>query len=115
MRSFFANAIRMAKLEADPVQRVIEAFAEALVADAAFLSCFEASMLPEAERQTYRTPDEVLFGLAYTTLMLNTDMHNKQVAQKMWDNKKFAGRPDAWIHRLCLLPPLIGKDCPVWF
>ena len=48
-------------------------------------------------------------------LMLNTDMHNKQVAQKMWDNKKFAGRPDAWIHRLCLLPPLIGKDCPVWF
>eukprot|EP00913_Durusdinium_trenchii_P022440 g21078.t2 len=91
MRSFFANAIRMAKLEADPVQRVIEAFAEALVADAAFLSCFEASMLPEAERQTYRTPDEVLFGLAYTTLMLNTDMHNKQVAQKMWDNKKFVG------------------------
>ena len=31
MRSFFANAIRMSKLEADPVQRVIEAFAEALV------------------------------------------------------------------------------------
>lgn len=91
MRSFFANAIRMAKLEADPVQRVIEAFAEALVADSAFLSCFQASMLPEAERQTYRTPDEVLFGLAYTTLMLNTDMHNKQVAQKMWDNKKFVG------------------------
>eukprot|EP00435_Cladocopium_sp_Y103_P037203 s1550_g9.t2 len=91
MRSFFANAIRMSKLEADPVQRVIEAFAEALVADSAFLSCFQASMLPEAERQTYRTPDEVLFGLAYTTLMLNTDMHNKQVAQKMWDNKKFVG------------------------
>lgn len=91
MRSFFANAIKMSQLEADPVQRVIEAFAEALVADAAFLSCFEASMLPEKERQTYRKPDEVLFGLAYTTLMLNTDMHNKQVASKMWDSKKFVG------------------------
>ena len=90
-------------------------------------------------RQTYRKPDEVLFGLAYTTpvplqtqrrsrddgitavtqcrLMLNTDMHNKQVvpssehssagfheidrcasdglwqASKMWDSKKFAASP----------------------
>eukprot|EP00930_Biecheleria_cincta_P084880 TRINITY_DN74304_c0_g1_i1.p1 TRINITY_DN74304_c0_g1~~TRINITY_DN74304_c0_g1_i1.p1 ORF type:complete len:1265 (-),score=176.35 TRINITY_DN74304_c0_g1_i1:136-3930(-) len=98
MRSFFANAIKMSQLEADPVQRVIEAFAEALVADASFLSCFSNSMLPEKERKTYKTPDEVIFGLSYTTLMLNTDMHNKQVAQKMWDTKKFVGA---------------GKDCGV--
>merc|ERR1712187_851426 len=78
LRSFFAAALRMSQLEADPVQRVIEAFAEALVSDAAFLEHFSHSMLPEAERKTYRTPEEVLFGLTYTTLMLNTDMHNKQ-------------------------------------
>lgn len=98
LRSFFATALRMSQLEADPVQRVIEAFAEALVGDAAFLECFASSMLPEAERKTYRTPDEVLFGLTYTTLMLNTDLHNKQVGQKMWDTKKFVGA---------------GKDCGV--
>jgi len=98
LRSFFATALRMSQLEADPVQRVIEAFAEALVSDTSFLECFTPSMLPEAERKTYRTPEEVLFGLTYTTLMLNTDMHNKQVAQKMWDTKKFVGA---------------GKDCGV--
>jgi len=98
LRSFFATALRMSQLEADPVQRVIEAFAEALVSDAAFLEHFGQSMLPEAERKTYRTPEEVLFGLTYTTLMLNTDMHNKQVGQKMWDTKKFVGA---------------GKDCGV--
>lgn len=98
LRSFFATALRMSQLEADPVQRVIEAFAEALVSDAGFLTCFTSSMLPEAERKTYRTPEEVLFGLTYTTLMLNTDLHNKQVAQKMWDTKKFVGA---------------GKDCGV--
>lgn len=98
LRSFFATALRMSQLEADPVQRVIEAFAEALVSDASFLECFTTSMLPEAERKTYKTPEEVLFGLTYTTLMLNTDMHNKQVGQKMWDTKKFVGA---------------GKDCGV--
>lgn len=70
--------------------------AEALVSDASFLQCFSSSMLPEAERKTYRTPEEVLFGLTYTTLMLNTDLHNKQVGSKMWDMKKFVGA---------------GKDC----
>merc|ERR1712187_765662 len=54
LRSFFATALRMSQLEADPVQRVIEAFAEALVSDASFLQCFTASMLPEVERKTYR-------------------------------------------------------------
>eukprot|EP00927_Polykrikos_kofoidii_P041628 TRINITY_DN35482_c0_g1_i1.p1 TRINITY_DN35482_c0_g1~~TRINITY_DN35482_c0_g1_i1.p1 ORF type:complete len:1399 (-),score=183.56 TRINITY_DN35482_c0_g1_i1:81-4277(-) len=90
MRSFFAMALRMSQLEADPVMRVIEAFADALVSDEAFLQCFTPSMLPEKERKNYRTPDEVIFGLTYTTLMLNTDMHNKQVAHKTWDSKKFA-------------------------
>lgn len=98
LRSFFATALRMSQLEADPVQRVIEAFAEALVNDSAFMESFTPSMLPEAERKTYRTPEEVLFGLTYTTLMLNTDTHNKQVSQKMWDTKKFVGA---------------GKDCGV--
>jgi len=80
------------------VQRVIEAFADALVSDTSFLDCFSLSMLPERERRAYRTPDEVIFGLTYTTLMLNTDTHSKQVAQKMWDTKKFVAA---------------GKDCGV--
>merc|ERR1719362_746251 len=91
MRSFFSTAIYMAQLEADPVQRVIEAFAEVLTNDKSFLDCFEASMLPEKERRDYRTPEEVLFGLTYTTIMLQTDLHNKQVASKTWDKKKFEG------------------------
>mmetsp|Transcript_117316 Transcript_117316/g.378620 ORF Transcript_117316/g.378620 Transcript_117316/m.378620 type:complete len:502 (+) Transcript_117316:1-1506(+) len=98
LRSFFATALRMSQLEADPVQRVIEAFADALVSDTSFLDCFSLSMLPERERRAYRTPDEVIFGLTYTTLMLNTDTHSKQVAQKMWDTKKFVAA---------------GKDCGV--
>lgn len=98
LRSFFANALRMSQLEADCVQRVIEAFAAALVKDAVFLKAFTASLLPEKERKTYRTPEECLFGLAYTTMMLNTDAHNQQVAQKLWDTKKFVGA---------------GKDCGV--
>mmetsp|Transcript_94798 Transcript_94798/g.292261 ORF Transcript_94798/g.292261 Transcript_94798/m.292261 type:complete len:135 (-) Transcript_94798:64-468(-) len=98
LRSFFASELRISQLEHDPVQRVIEAFAEALVSDVAFLECFGRSMLPERERRAYRTPDEVIFGLTYTTVMLNTDMHNKQVAQKMWDTRKFVSA---------------GKDCGV--
>jgi len=98
LRSFFATELRISQLEHDPVQRVIEAFAEALVSDESFLGYFGQSMLPEKERKAYRTPDEVLFGLTYTTVMLNTDMHNKQVSQKMWDTRKFVGA---------------GKDCGV--
>merc|ERR1719476_423950 len=89
MRSFFSEAVYMAQLEADPVQRVIETFAESLTRDASFLASFEASMLPEKERKDYRTPEEVLFALTYTTIMLQTDCHNKQVTQKTWDKKKF--------------------------
>jgi len=89
MRSFFSEAVYMAQLEADPVQRVIETFAESLTRDASFLASFEASMLPEKERKDYLTPEEVLFALTYTTIMLQTDCHNKQVTQKTWDKKKF--------------------------
>jgi hypothetical protein len=89
MRDFFSKAMYMAQLEADPVQRIIETFAAALTRDVSFLECFEASMLPEKERRDYKTPDEVLLGLTYTTMMLQTDFHNKQVTQKMWDRKKF--------------------------
>jgi len=89
MRSFFSTAMYMAQLEADPVQRVIEAFAAALTRDTSFLECFEASMLPEKERREYKSPADVLFGLTYTTIMLQTDVHNKQVTSKMWDKKKF--------------------------
>jgi hypothetical protein len=98
LRSFFATALRMSQLEADCVQRVIEAFAAALVNDKTFIEAFTASMLPEKERKScaYSSPEEVVFGLAYTTMMLNTDAHNQQVAQKMWDTKKFVGA---------------GKDC----
>lgn len=98
LRSYFATALRMSQLEADCVQRVIEAFAAALVQDTPFIQAFTLSMLPEKERKTYSTPEEVLFGLAYTTMMLNTDAHNQQVAQKMWDSKKFVSA---------------GKDCGV--
>lgn len=91
MRCFFATALRMSQLEADCVQRVIEAFAAALVNDKQFIDQFTPSMLPEKERKEYRTPEEVLFGLTYTTLMLNTDAHSQQVTQKMWDTKKFVG------------------------
>lgn len=98
LRSFFATALRMSQLEADPVQRVIEAFAAALVADAAFMEVFEPSMLPEKERRAYKQPQDVLFGLTYTTMMLNTDAHSAQVSTKMWDAKKFVGA---------------GKDCGV--
>lgn len=98
LRSFFATELRLSQLEHDPVQRVIEAFAEALVSDESFLEYFSQSMLPEKERKAYRKPEDVLFGLTYTTVMLNTDMHNKQVAQKMWDTRKFIGA---------------GKDCGV--
>lgn len=91
MRSFFASALLLQQLEANPVQRVIEAFAEALVHDKGFLDAFSLSMLPEKERKTYRSSEEVIFGLCYTTLMLNTDAHNEQVSQKTWDAKKFVG------------------------
>jgi hypothetical protein len=83
LRSYFSTAMRMSQLEADCVQRVIEAFAAALVSDKEFIQAFKKSMLPEKERQTYCTPEEVLFGLAYTTMMLNTDAHNQQVTQKL--------------------------------
>lgn len=98
LRSYFATALHMSQLEADCVQRVIEAFAEAMVNDKSFLDPFTASMLPEKDRKTYCTPEEVIFGLAYTTMMLNTDAHSQQVAQKMWDLKKFTAA---------------GKDCGV--
>jgi len=91
MRSFFATALRVSQLEADCVQRVIESFTAALVNDKQFIEGFTPSMLPEKERKEYRTPEEVLFGLTYTTLMLNTDAHSQQVTQKMWDTKKFVG------------------------
>lgn len=91
LRSFFATALRMSQLEANPVQRVIEAFADALVNDRAFLASFTPSMLPAKDRKQYKNPEDVIFGLTYTVMMLNTDTHNKQVASKMFDAKKFAG------------------------
>jgi len=55
MRSFFSEALHMAHLEADEVQRLIEAFVEALISDASFLRCLSASMYSERERlQTIR-------------------------------------------------------------
>merc|ERR1712151_891560 len=99
LRSFFADSLRVSQLEANNVMRIVEAFAAALVADATFLQVFSVSMLPEAERKVYRSPEEVLFGLTYTTMMLNTDAHNKQVGQKMFDKKKFVEKA--------------GRDCGV--
>jgi len=71
------------------VQRVVEAFAEALVSDRAFLDCFTASMLPEEERKEQKKTEDVIFMLTYMTIMINTDLHNHKVANKMWDVKKF--------------------------
>eukprot|EP00928_Gymnodinium_smaydae_P037285 TRINITY_DN25911_c0_g1_i1.p1 TRINITY_DN25911_c0_g1~~TRINITY_DN25911_c0_g1_i1.p1 ORF type:complete len:1272 (-),score=297.47 TRINITY_DN25911_c0_g1_i1:88-3750(-) len=94
LRSFFADALQVSQLEANNVMRVVEAFAAALAGDQLFVRVFTPSMLPEEERRTYRTPEEIFFGLAYTTMMLNTDAHSRQVANKTWDLRKFvaAGR-----------------------
>jgi len=89
LRSYFATAIRMSQLEADCVQRVIEAFAMALAGDDDFMRSFRQSMRPEAERKVYKKEEDCLFGLAYMAIMLNTDAHNSQVAEKTWDLKKF--------------------------
>jgi len=99
LRSFFADSLRVSQLEANNVMRIVEAFAAALSADATFIQVFSPSMLPEKERKVYRTHEEVLFGLTYTTMMLNTDAHNKQVGTKMFDKKKFVEKA--------------GKDCGV--
>jgi len=95
MRSFFSEAIQMAHLEAAEVQRLIEAFVEALISDASLLRCLSASLLSEGERHPdYQTEEEILFGLTYMTIMLQTDLHNKNVKRKIWDTRKFteAGR-----------------------
>jgi len=89
LRSYFATAIRMSQLEADCVQRVIEAFASALGGDDDFMKSFRQSMAPESERKVYKNDDDCIFGLAYMTIMLNTDAHNSQVAEKTWDLKRF--------------------------
>merc|ERR1712216_1079564 len=100
LRSFFADALQVSQLEANNVMRIVEAFAAALVADAAFVSAFTPSMLPEEQRKAYRTPEEILFGLAYTAMMLNTDFHSQQVAQsnKTWDQKKFVSAGKDCVH-----------------
>eukprot|EP00929_Paragymnodinium_shiwhaense_P089056 TRINITY_DN49315_c0_g1_i1.p1 TRINITY_DN49315_c0_g1~~TRINITY_DN49315_c0_g1_i1.p1 ORF type:complete len:1277 (-),score=256.19 TRINITY_DN49315_c0_g1_i1:85-3915(-) len=98
LRSFFADALHVAQLEANNVMRIVEAFAAALVADKAFLNAFSPSMLPEDQRMVYKTPEEVLFGLAYTVMMLNTDVHSKQVKEGTWNQQKFVAA---------------GKDCGV--
>lgn len=98
LRSFFADALHVAQLEANNVMRIVEAFAAALVADKTFLTAFTPSMLPEDERRVYKTPEEVIFGLAYTVMMLNTDVHSKQVKEGTWNQQKFIAA---------------GKDCGV--
>lgn len=90
MRSFFSTAIHMVHLEANEVLRLSKAFVEALVSDAFFLQCFSLSMLPKEERhREYQTEEDSLLGLTYMTLVLQTDLHNKQVAKKTWDRIKF--------------------------
>jgi len=100
LRSFFAGALRMSRLEAACVQRVVEAFAAALVADTSFMDAFSASMLPVKDRKTYDTPELMIFGLAYLTTMLNTDLHNQQVSQKVFEHSKFiaAGKTCGMTH-----------------
>mmetsp|Transcript_40566 Transcript_40566/g.95357 ORF Transcript_40566/g.95357 Transcript_40566/m.95357 type:complete len:1264 (+) Transcript_40566:129-3920(+) len=98
LRSYFATAIRMSQLEADCVQRVVEAFAGALAGDPDFIKSFSQSMLPEKDRKVYVSEDDVVFGLTYMTIMLNTDAHNSQVTEKTWDYKRFVAS---------------GKDCGV--
>jgi len=90
MRSFFSDAIHMAHLEADEVQRLIEAFVEALISDASFLQCLSASLCSEKDRRSeYQTEEEILFGVTYMTIMLQTDLHNKNVIKKIWNPRKF--------------------------
>jgi len=90
MRSFFSMAIHMVHLEANEVLRLSKAFVEALVSDAFFLQYFSLSMLPKEERhREYQTEEDSLLGLTYMTLVLQTDLHNKKVAKKMWDRIKF--------------------------
>jgi len=90
MQSFFSEAIHMALLEADEVQRLVEAFVAALISDAYFLRCLSASMFCERERHPdYQTEEEILFGVTYMTIMLQTDLHNRNVTRKIWDTRKF--------------------------
>jgi len=98
LRSFFAEALHVAQLEANNVMRIVEAFASSLASDNSFVVALTPSMLPLEQRQSYRTPEEILFGLTYTTMMLNTDVHSTQVGQKTWDHQKFIAA---------------GKDCGV--
>lgn len=47
-------------------------------------------MLPKEERhRDYQTEEDSLLGLTYMTLVLQTDLHNKKVARKTWDRRKF--------------------------
>jgi len=90
MRSFFSEAMQMAHLEAAEVQRLVEAFVEALLSDAALLRCLSASMLCECDRHPdYQAEEEILFGLTYMTIMLQSDLHNRNVTRKRWDARKF--------------------------
>jgi len=89
LRSFFCNALRLSQLEADPVERAVESFSAALIADPVFNKSFSQSMLPEAERTTYIKPEDVLFATTYMTLSVNTELHNNAVGQKTFDRKMF--------------------------
>jgi len=87
-RSFFCNALRLSQLEADPVLRTIESFSAALMADPEFNKSFSQSMLPEAERPTYKNPEDVLFATTYMTLTINTELHNNAVGEKTFEDRK---------------------------
>eukprot|EP00927_Polykrikos_kofoidii_P008928 TRINITY_DN13723_c0_g1_i1.p1 TRINITY_DN13723_c0_g1~~TRINITY_DN13723_c0_g1_i1.p1 ORF type:complete len:1567 (-),score=310.40 TRINITY_DN13723_c0_g1_i1:208-4809(-) len=89
LRSYFSETLHVSQLEANNVMRLVEAFAASLVADASFLATFTPAMLPKEQRKTYKTNEEVLFGLTYMSMMLNTDAHSSQVAMKSWDKKTF--------------------------
>jgi len=89
MRSFFSGALRMVKCEANYVLRIVEAFATVLSEDVVVASTLNASLLPNDGNCAYCNIEEVIFGLTYTTMMLNTDCHSSHVANKMWYLKKF--------------------------
>jgi len=88
-RSFFCNAFLLSEMEADPVQRAVESFSAALMADPEFNMSFSQSMLPEAQRTTYKKPEDVLFATTYMTLVINTELHSNAVGKKTFNRKTF--------------------------
>lgn len=83
MRSFFSRTLRLAGVEADSVQRLVEEFSAALTTSEEFTMHFEQCILPPIEWTIYKTLEDIIFALAYAIVMLNTSLYNKSTTRPM--------------------------------